>query len=71
LIVKWIPTNTFFPDINNGGGRGGGEGGIGIYKFADPPKFEEKSADPTMVLSVLSMKSQSRIRIKLQAKSTI
>jgi hypothetical protein len=54
-------------------------GWIGVYKSADPSKFEAKSADPTMVLQLSkfgstnssTMKSQSRIRIKLQAKSTI
>ena len=55
---------------------GGGGGGKGVYKSADPPKFEAKFAirqwsclnlDPLKAL----LKSQSRIRTKLQAKSTI
>jgi hypothetical protein len=55
-------TNTIFSDINN-------EGGIGIYKSADPPKFEAKSVYPTMVLSKFgstessTMESQSRIPV--------
>ena len=48
----------------------GGGGVKGAYKSAEPPKFEAKSADPTMVLSKFgstkssTMKSQSSIRIK-------
>jgi hypothetical protein len=58
---------------------GGGGGGIEVYKSADPPKFEAKSAIRQWsclnlirpLKAIATMKSQSRIRTKLQAKSTV
>jgi hypothetical protein len=53
--------------------RGGGGGGGGVYKSADPSKFEAKSDNALSKFGSTkssTMKSQSRILTKLQAKST-
>jgi hypothetical protein len=45
-----------------GGGGGGGGGGIGVYKSADPPKFEAKSAIRAKILDKSAICYINKIR---------